>query len=90
MHGTGCWLGMMSPHLLGGTAVLLEQRGLDPVEVWDTVEREGVQQLIIVGDAFAKPMLRALDEEPGSLGRCRACGCWSPRARCSRSRSSGA
>ncbi len=64
MHGTGCWLGMMSPHLLGGTAVLLEQRRFDPVEVWDTVEREGVQQLIIVGDAFAKPMLRALDEEP--------------------------
>ena len=37
MHGTGCWLGMMSPHLLGGTAVLLEQRRFDPVEVWDTV-----------------------------------------------------
>ena len=54
----------MSPHLLGGTAVLLEQRRFDPVEVWDTVQREGVQQLIIVGDAFAKPMLRALDEEP--------------------------
>ena len=24
MHGTGCWLGMMTPHLMGGTAVLLE------------------------------------------------------------------
>ena len=23
MHGTGCWLGMMVPHLFGGTAVLL-------------------------------------------------------------------
>jgi 3-oxocholest-4-en-26-oate---CoA ligase len=65
MHGTGCWLGMMTPHMLGGTAVLLESRGLDPVEVWSTVEREGVQHLIIVGDAFAKPLLRALDEAPG-------------------------
>jgi 3-oxocholest-4-en-26-oate---CoA ligase len=64
MHGTGCWLGMMTPHLLGGTAVLLEGRRFDPAALWDTVEREGVQQLIIVGDAFAKPILRALDLEP--------------------------
>ncbi len=64
MHGTGCWLGMMTPHLLGGTAVLLESRGLEPIELWDAVEREGVQHLIVVGDAFAKPMLRALDNEP--------------------------
>ena len=49
MHGTGCWLGMMVPHLFGGTAVLLEDRGLDPVELWDAVEREGVQHLIVVG-----------------------------------------
>ena len=34
MHGTGCWLGMMVPHMLGGTAALLESRGLDPVELW--------------------------------------------------------
>jgi fatty-acyl-CoA synthase len=65
MHGTGCWLGMMTPHMFGGTAVLLQGRGLDPVEVWDTVEREAVQHLIIVGDAFAKPLLRALDDAPG-------------------------
>src|SRR4030095_15426315 len=65
MHGTGCWLGMMVPHLLGGTAALLEKRGLDPIELWDTVERERVNLLVIVGDAFARPMLRALDENPG-------------------------
>ena len=64
MHGTGCWLGMMIPHLFGGTAVLLAGRGFEPVEVWDTVEREGVQHLIVVGDAFAKPLLRALDDAP--------------------------
>ena len=65
MHGTGCWLGMMTPHMFGGTAVLLQGRGLEPVEVWDTVEREAVQHLIIVGDAFAKPLLRALDDARG-------------------------
>jgi acyl-CoA synthetase (AMP-forming)/AMP-acid ligase II len=64
MHGTGCWLGMMVPHLFGGTAVLLKGRGLDAVELWDAVEREGVQHLIVVGDAFAKPLLRALDDAP--------------------------
>jgi acyl-CoA synthetase (AMP-forming)/AMP-acid ligase II len=65
MHGTGCWLGLMSPHLLGGTAALLEGRGLDAVELLDVVQREGVQQLIIVGDAFARPILRALEAQPG-------------------------
>ena len=65
MHGTGCWLGMMTPHMFGGTAVLLQGRGLEAVEVWDTVEREAVQHLIIVGDAFAKPLLRALDDARG-------------------------
>jgi fatty-acyl-CoA synthase len=65
MHGTGCWLGMMVPHMLGGTAVLLEKRGLDPLELWDVVARERVNLLVVVGDAFAKPMLRALEENPG-------------------------
>lgn len=64
MHGTGCWLGMMAPHMLGGATVFLEGHGLDPIELWDTIARERVQQLIIVGDAFARPMLRALDAEP--------------------------
>ena len=63
MHGTGGWLGMMVPHLFGGTACLLEQRSLDPIEVWSVVERQRVQRLIIVGDAFARPLLRALELE---------------------------
>ncbi len=65
MHGTGCWLGMMAPHMMGGTAVLLEDRGLDALELWETVSRDRVQHLIIVGDAFARPLLRALQDNPG-------------------------
>ena len=65
MHGTGGWLGMMVPHMFGGTACLLEQRHLDPVEVWTVVERFGVQRLVIVGDAFARPLVRVLDDAPG-------------------------
>ena len=64
MHGTGCWLGLMFPQMLGGTSVLLENRGFKPEEVWSTVERDRISQIIIVGDAFAKPLLRALETEP--------------------------
>ena len=64
MHGTGCWLGMMVPQMLGGTAALLEGRSLDPVELWSAVERDRINLLVVVGDAFAKPLLRALDDEP--------------------------
>ncbi len=60
MHGTGVWLGAFTSHLIGGTTVLMTNRGLDPVELFDTVERQGVNTLVIVGDAFGRPMLSAL------------------------------
>ena len=62
MHGTGLWVGLMMPHLAGGTVVALEGRSLDSHELWSTAQREKATQLVIVGDAFAKPMLRALEE----------------------------
>jgi fatty-acyl-CoA synthase len=60
MHGTGVMTSMQTL-FLGGTVVTLEGRHFDADELWRTVEREGVTQMAIVGDAFAKPMLRALD-----------------------------
>ena len=63
MHGTGMWLGTMAPLLMKGTVVTLTNRTFDPHEVWTAVERHGVSAVVIVGDAFAKPMLRALDEK---------------------------
>lgn len=64
MHGTGCFTQLI---LLtgGGSTVLLEGRTLDVEEILSTIERERVSQLVIVGDAFAKPILRALDANPG-------------------------
>jgi fatty-acyl-CoA synthase len=64
MHGTGCFTQLI---LLtgGGSTVLLESRNLDVEEILSTVEAESVNQLVIVGDAFAKPILRALDANPG-------------------------
>jgi fatty-acyl-CoA synthase len=64
MHGTG---GFMAIECLseGGKLVLLEGRHLDPIELFDTVERQGVQGMSIVGDPFARPMLAALEANPG-------------------------
>jgi len=61
MHGTGMWLGGLVAHLGGGLITLLTHRSLDADELWQLVEREKSTQVVIVGDAFAKPMLRALD-----------------------------
>ncbi len=66
MHGTGVWLGAFIPHLAGGVVVTLENRSLDADEVLRTVETEGVTNLTIVGDAFAKPIIRALDAASGA------------------------
>jgi 3-oxocholest-4-en-26-oate---CoA ligase len=63
MHGTGLFI-TLSTLSGGGAVVLIDRAGLDPVAVWDTVEREAVQVLTIVGDVFARPMLAALDAEP--------------------------
>ena len=61
MHGTGV-MSSMQTHYVGGTIVTLENRTFDPDELWRTVERNAVSQMAIVGDAFAKPMVRALDD----------------------------
>jgi fatty-acyl-CoA synthase len=64
MHGTGA-LTSFGALNVGGSVVTLEGRHLDITELLDAIEREGVMSMAIVGDAFAKPMLRALDENPG-------------------------
>ena len=65
MHGTG-WFTAMGAMLNGGAVVTLTEKArFNPVNLWDTVEANGVTSMAIVGDAFAKPMLKALDENPG-------------------------
>ncbi len=62
MHGTGVWLGAMIPHCAGARVVNLESRSFDAHELWSATERERATQHVIVGDAFARTMLRALEE----------------------------
>lgn len=63
MHGTGLLTGLFTL-INGGTVVNLESRRFDPVEMLDTIEARRVEGTAIVGDAFARPILAALDGEP--------------------------
>lgn len=62
MHGTGAWAGWFIAHLAGGHVVTLTNRSLDSHELLSTIEKHRATAVIIVGDSFAKPILRALDE----------------------------
>ena len=64
MHGTGLFIALNALSV-GGTVVLLTAERFDPVELWEAVERNRVKSLAIVGDAFARPLLAALDANPG-------------------------
>ncbi len=63
MHGTGSFtsIGCLN---IGGSVVTLTNRRFDPVELLDTIDAESVNVVAIVGDAFAKPILATLDENP--------------------------
>jgi fatty-acyl-CoA synthase len=63
MHGTGLFI-TLSTLAGGGVVVLLPTARLDPEAVWSAIEREHVAVCTIVGDAFARPLLSALEKEP--------------------------
>jgi acyl-CoA synthetase (AMP-forming)/AMP-acid ligase II len=64
MHGTG-WFTTNTCLAEGGRIALLVNRKYDPVELLDTVAREKVNGLVIVGDPFSRPLLDTLDAQPG-------------------------
>ncbi|MCU1394855.1 MAG: fatty-acid--CoA ligase [Ilumatobacteraceae bacterium] len=63
MHGTG---GLNALWCLcnAGCVITMTSRSFDPNEMLTTIERHSVKGTSIVGDAMAKPLLRALDEDP--------------------------
>ena len=63
MHGTGLF-NAMSNLMVAGCIVTMAGRKFDPTELLNTVERYQINSMSIVGDAFAKPILRTLDAEP--------------------------
>ncbi len=66
MHGTSA-IASIGVLCAGGCIVTLTSRSLDAHELCRTVQERRVTQLTIVGDAFAKPILGAL-EEAASVG----------------------
>ena len=59
MHGTAHWMAF-GALFTGGTVIIPAEHGLDPAALWQLVAREDVNFLVIVGDAFARPLLDAL------------------------------
>src|SRR5690606_22989113 len=61
MHGAGHWLAFNAMNS-GNTIVLQDDTvRLDPADVWSTVVREQVNILLIVGDAFGRPLVDELE-----------------------------
>jgi acyl-CoA synthetase (AMP-forming)/AMP-acid ligase II len=63
MHGTGHMMAL-SLLSLGGSVVTLPGRSLDAEAIWQACDANRATVLVIVGDAFARPLLAALDAEP--------------------------
>jgi fatty-acyl-CoA synthase len=71
MHGAAHW-NALSTWSSGGTVVVQDHpERLDPHDVLATVERERATSLLIVGDAFARPLIDALREAPRDLSSLR-------------------
>jgi 3-oxocholest-4-en-26-oate---CoA ligase len=64
MHGTGL-LAAVSAMTHAGTCVTLPSRSFNASEALAAIERHRVTAATIVGDAFARPMVEALDRNPG-------------------------
>ncbi|MDP3748280.1 MAG: AMP-binding protein, partial [Phenylobacterium sp.] len=64
MHATGQFISF-GTLISGGAVATLVPRRFDPAQLFDEVDRLGVSGLIIVGPAFAAPMLETLDANPG-------------------------
>ncbi len=67
MHGAAHW-NALSCWLAGGTVVIQDEPDrLDPADVLAVCEREDVGSLLIVGDAFARPLADELERFPRDL-----------------------
>jgi fatty-acyl-CoA synthase len=66
MHGAGHWLAFNA--LNSGNTICIQDDtvGLDPDDIWRTIEREKVNILLIVGDAFGRPLVDQLEAQAAS------------------------
>ncbi len=62
MHGAA-QIATFSQWFIGSTIVLL--RKFDAETVWESVHQDGLNSMIITGDAIARPMIETLEANPG-------------------------
>jgi fatty-acyl-CoA synthase len=67
MHGTGLLMGIYTL-ALGGCVITMPGRSFDAEDALALSEKYSPDLAVIVGDAFARPLLRALDAGKGRLG----------------------
>ncbi len=67
MHGAAHWAAFSFWHVGGTVVVQAEPRRLDADDIWSTIERERVDVLTIVGDAFGRPLLDQLERKSYDL-----------------------
>ncbi|HWA60593.1 MAG TPA: acyl-CoA synthetase [Caulobacteraceae bacterium] len=64
MHGTGL-LTAMGAHLAGGCVITLVGEHFDAEEMLRAIDAHKPQSLVVVGDSFGRPLLNALNANPG-------------------------
>ncbi len=64
MHGTGA-LTAFSAWNSGGSIVTLESKSFDATELLDVIDNESADVASFVGDSFGRPVVAALDSNPG-------------------------
>jgi fatty-acyl-CoA synthase len=71
MHGAAQWAAVQT--LLDGNTLVIQEevRRLDPSDVLDTIERQAVSTVTIVGDAFARPLVDEQERRPRDLSSLR-------------------
>jgi fatty-acyl-CoA synthase len=74
MHGAAQWASFMLLHQGGAVVLPRNTRTLDPDDIWDTIARERVTTLSIVGDAFARPLIDQLKKASYDLSSLRILG----------------
>ena len=62
MHGTAHWIAFTTL-FSGGTVIISKDRAFHPSTLWSLIAQEKVNLLVIVGDAFARPLVEALNND---------------------------
>ena len=72
MHGSAQWTALAC--LFSGGCVVIQDKtdGLDPDDIWRTVQRHKVKLLLVAGNAFGRPLLDALRTKKFDLSSLRA------------------